>query len=162
MKVCLVQLSFLLFCGSCGAMLAQDISEQAAQPAQDPVFEKAQQNWKHLPNLKFTTQAVQPDEKILVLGSFDSPRNGRLVAVGRLLPDLQPDALFGMGGLLLIRKIEDNNLIPDYIGVLDDGKIGVYIKTKGRLALIKVLPSGDVDELSQVTYTPLKTVRFLD
>src|SRR6185436_18137941 len=67
--------------------------------------------------------AVQPDQKIVLVGTVPSDDFAELIAVARFLPDGQPDPDFGADGIAAIglgagRKLEANAVVVE-----PDGRI---------------------------------------
>ena len=130
-------------------MRAMEAPQVAEPVGPDRVLSRATQYWDYLGNTHFTSKAVQPEDgKILVLGYYDG-QNGaarRAVALGRLLPDLKPDGVFGMGGLILVHDFEDPQLIPLRVIPLNDGYALIKVKMgNGDIGTVRVKPSGDID-----------------
>lgn len=128
-------------------MWAMESSQVAESVEPDPVLSRAMHYWDYIGKLHFTSKVVQPEDgKILLLGYFDGS-NGRAVALGRLLPDLRPDSVFGMGGLMLMQNFEDAGLIPLRVIPLNDGYVLITVKmSNGDIGTLRVKPSGDVDK----------------
>jgi uncharacterized delta-60 repeat protein len=85
---------------------------------------------------------VQPDESIVVAGSFGL--NAPAFAISRWLPDGRPDPAFSADGQLTL-QVGGGASTADAIALQPDGKIVVGGVAGSDLALLRLLPDGTPD-----------------
>ena len=101
-------------------------------------------------NVSVVGVAVEPTGRITVL--VDMTGAGSRLAVGRFLPNGQPDPAFGSGGVAVLSEPDGGGIYPAGLAIRPDGRIVVgasfdYSLQSGMWAgLVQLLPDGTLDQ----------------
>ncbi|HEX6832916.1 MAG TPA: hypothetical protein VF132_05230 [Rudaea sp.] len=99
------------------------------------------QNFNY-PSYQAERLAVQPDGKVLLLGLVDTPA----FVVSRLSANFDVDSVFGDGGTKEIRFPGAAVASASAMALQPDGKIVVVGRVDNKLYVVRLLPSGQLDD----------------